>query len=124
MPVIRNADAQVFSMHGVRFNSFARPDSGSAEMCQWRVDIPGANPGVAHRIKREELFMVAAGRPVLTIDGEVHELFPGDVAVANANSTIQLDNPGSDPASVWVTAPVGFEGELADGTVIRPPWVQ
>ncbi|WP_227998999.1 cupin domain-containing protein [Nocardia australiensis] len=122
MPVIRAADAQIHEMHNARFVAYVRPDAGSAELCLWQTHISPGTEGVGHKILREEAFLLIQGVVTLSIDGEPSELEPGDAAVAPAGSVISLGNPGAQPAIVVVTAPVGFAAELADGTVITPPW--
>ncbi|WP_067539303.1 cupin domain-containing protein [Nocardia crassostreae] len=123
MPVTYSADAQVFDMHNARFTSLIRPSVGSKELNVWTVEVQPGSTGVPHRIHREEAFVVLEGSVVITIDGESATLVPGDAAVANADSRIGLDNPGDQPAKVLVTTSVGFTGELADGTIVNPPWV-
>lgn len=123
MPITRAADAQVFEMHGTTFTSLVRPTVGSAELCVWRIEVGPATVGVAHRILREETFVVLDGEITMVIDDEAAELKSGDAAVALAGSTIRLGNSAATPATVLVTAPVGFTGELLDGTVVNPPWV-
>ncbi|MFJ9365719.1 cupin domain-containing protein [Nocardia sp. NPDC101769] len=123
MPVIHAADAQSHEMHGARFTPLVRPSTGSSELCLWRLEIAPGTQGVPHRVHREEAFVLLAGSITLTIDGEAARLTPGDAAVAPAGSAIRLDNPDDQTAEVLVNAPVGFTGELLDGTVVNPPWV-
>ncbi|MFF0493977.1 cupin domain-containing protein [Nocardia sp. NPDC004068] len=123
MPVIRADQAEVHSMHNVRFHSLIRPATGSAEICQWRLEIGAETVGQPHRVLREETFIMLSGTAILTIDDESVTLGPGDAAVAPAESTIRLDNSSDAPATLLVTVPVGFRAELADGTVFTPPWV-
>ncbi|MEU6586847.1 cupin domain-containing protein [Nocardia sp. NPDC046763] len=123
MPVIHAADAQSHEMHGSRFTPLVRPSTGSSELCLWRLEIAPGTQGVPHRVHREEAFVLLAGSITLTIDGEAARLAPGDAAVAPAGSAIRLDNPDDQTAEVLVNAPVGFTGELLDGTVVNPPWV-
>ncbi|MEV6100914.1 cupin domain-containing protein [Nocardia sp. NPDC051981] len=123
MPVIHAVDAQSHEMHGSRFTPLVRPSSGSSELCLWRLEVAPGTRGVPHRVHREEAFVLLAGSITLTIDGEAARLAPGDAAVAPAGSTIRLDNPDDRTAEVLVNAPVGFTGELLDGTVVNPPWV-
>ncbi|MFE2994768.1 cupin domain-containing protein [Nocardia sp. NPDC059246] len=123
MPVIHAADAQSHEMHGSRFTPLVRPSTGSSELCLWRLEVAPGTQGVPHRVLREEAFVLLAGSITLTIDGEAARLAPGDAAVAPAGSTIRLDNPDDRTAEVLVNAPVGFTGELLDGTVVNPPWV-
>ncbi|MBL1072813.1 cupin domain-containing protein [Nocardia sp. 2] len=123
MPVIRTADVASHQMHGSTFTPLVRPATGSSELCVWRLEVAPATDGVPHRIHREEAFVLLSGTVAVTIDGETGTLTPGDAAVAPAGSTIRLANPADAPATVLVTTTVGFTGELADGTIVNPPWV-
>ncbi|MEV6065125.1 cupin domain-containing protein [Nocardia sp. NPDC052001] len=122
MPVVRTADLQSHRLHGSTFTPLIRPATGSAELCVWRLEVGPATTGVSHRIHREEAFVLLSGSISLTIEGESHTLTPGEAAVAPAGSTISLTTTDL-PATVMVTAPVGFTGELPDGTIVNPPWV-
>ncbi|MEU2030224.1 cupin domain-containing protein [Nocardia amamiensis] len=123
MPVVRAAETTVHEMHNARFTPLIRPGTGSKEVCVWQLEIAAGTIGVEHRILREEAFVLLSGAAIFTVEGESAPLEPGDAAVAPAESTIRLDNPGEAPATLMVIAPVGFAGELADGTRITPPWV-
>ena len=111
-------------MHGAVFAAYVAPSSGSTELCAWRVVVDPGVAGQAHRITKEEVFLVLGGRPVLTVDGEQHELEAGGVVLARAGSQVRLDNPAAEAAELWVTTSVGLTAELADGTRIAPPWTQ
>lgn len=123
MPVVRTADAVVHELHGARFTSYASTARGSAELCLWRLDLPAAGPAaVPHVIFREELFAVIEGSLRVSLDGEVHTLGPGEVAIAPAGCALAVENPGPGPAAAWVSTSVGFAAQLADGSRISPPW--
>jgi quercetin dioxygenase-like cupin family protein len=123
MPVVRAAEAEVHQMHNARFTSYARPGTGSTELCVWRLDIDPESQGQPHRVLREEVFVLLEGEVVLTIDGVASSLGAGDAAIAPAGAVIRVDNPGAGRAGILVTVPVGFWGELPDGTRITPRWV-
>ena len=122
MPVVRAADAVVHELHGARFTSYASTAGGSTELCVWRLDLQEAEPAVPHRISHEEVFAVVAGSLRVSIDGEVHTLGPGDVAIAPTDCTLAVENPGPGPATAWVSTRVGLEAQLADGSRFRPQW--
>jgi mannose-6-phosphate isomerase-like protein (cupin superfamily) len=130
MPVIRAADAVTHDLHGARFSSYAAPARGSHELCAWRVDLPGGSHGVPHTVSREEILFVLGGTPQVTMSGQDGAAGdpvssgPGDVVVVPPGTTFQLDNPGREPASAWVTTSVGLEATLADGSRLTPPWVR
>ncbi|MEU6122601.1 cupin domain-containing protein [Streptomyces sp. NPDC047123] len=122
MPFIRADEAVVHEIHGGRFVSYVRPDTGSRDVAAWRVEIPAAMVGPTHTISEEETFYVLAGRIRLTIDAESAELRSGDAAVAPAGSELGIANTTDQPAHIWVTTRVGLTAELADGTTFAPPW--
>ncbi|WP_042387542.1 cupin domain-containing protein [Streptacidiphilus melanogenes] len=122
MPAIRSDEATVHELHGVRFVSYAHPATGSRELAAWRGEIPAHTPGQAHTITREEILHILEGTLRFTLDGEVHDLTAGDVLVANAGSTLRVDNLSDAPARIWTATSLGLEAVMADGTRIRPPW--
>jgi quercetin dioxygenase-like cupin family protein len=122
MTFIPAADAVVHDLHGVRFVSYASSATGSKELCAWRTELPAGTAGPAHRISREEVFLVLSGSIELTIDGETRPLAVGDAAVVPAGSSLGLANATEEPAAMWVTTSVGLEAVMADGSRIAPPW--
>ncbi|WP_330328522.1 cupin domain-containing protein [Streptomyces sp. NBC_00536] len=124
MPFIRSDEAVVHEIHGGRFVSYVRTDTGSRDLAAWRVEIPAAMVAPAHTISAEETFYVLSGRLRLTIDGDSAELGAGDAAVAPAGSTLGVANTTDEPAHMWVTTRAGLTAKLADGATITPPWAQ
>ncbi|MFI5795023.1 cupin domain-containing protein [Streptomyces sp. NPDC051677] len=122
MSFIRSDEAVAHEIHGGRFVSYVRPDTGSRDLAAWRVEIPPAMVGPTHTISDEETFYVLSGRLRLTIDAESAELRAGDAAVAPAGSELSVANTTDQPAHMWVTTRVGLTAELADGSTITPPW--
>jgi mannose-6-phosphate isomerase-like protein (cupin superfamily) len=122
VPVVTAGSATVHELHGARFTSYVSPSSGSAELCSWRLDVPGGTIGVPHRPSREEVLVVVAGSARVTLDGQAANAGVGDVVVVPANASFQLDNPGVEPLTAWVSTSVGLEAELPDGTRLTPPW--
>lgn len=123
MPVVRAAEADVHEMHNARFISYARPGTGSTELCVWQLEVAAGTAGAPHRVLREEVFVVLAGEIVLAIDDVPERLSAGDAAVVPGGAHIRVDNLGESPAVLIVSVPVGFSGELADGSRFTPPWV-
>ncbi|MEV6761479.1 cupin domain-containing protein [Streptomyces sp. NPDC051105] len=122
MSFIRSDEAVVHEIHGGRFVSYVRPDTGSRDLAAWRVEIPAAMAGPAHTISEEETFYVLSGRLRLTIDGESAELRAGDAAVAPAGSELAIANTDDQTARMWVTTRVGLTADMADGSTVTPPW--
>ncbi|MFD7029558.1 cupin domain-containing protein [Streptomyces sp. NPDC059917] len=124
MPFIHRDEAVVHEIHGGRFVSYVRTDTGSKDLASWRVEVPPAMVGPRHTISAEETFYVLSGRLRLTIDGESAELRSGDAAVAPAGSELGVANTTEESAHLWVTTRVGLTAELADGSTLTPPWAQ
>lgn len=122
MPVVRSSEAQVHEMHGARFVSYARPRSGSRELCAWRTELPAGTRAPAHTVDREEVVHLLQGELTVTLDGHPERVAAGDTVIVNAGTAFGIENPGAETAVAWVTTSVGLTAELADGTVITPPW--
>ncbi|MFF5499483.1 cupin domain-containing protein [Streptomyces aquilus] len=122
MPVIHPSDAVTHEIHGARFVSFATPLSGSKELCAWRGEIPAGTQAPAHTVNREEILHLLAGELLITLDGDTHRVTAGDTVIVNPGATLSVENPTDDTAVTWVTTSIGLSAELADGTVITPPW--
>lgn len=121
MPVFRSTESTSFEVHGSCFNSYVAPSRGSSQLCAWRLDVPSALEGVAHRPSREEVILVLSGELRVTLDGIESHLLPGDVALVSAHSELRID-AGPHGASAWVTTTPGLEATTDDGTRIAPPW--
>ncbi|MER6676423.1 cupin domain-containing protein [Streptomyces sp. NPDC000983] len=122
MPVIRSSDTVTHDIHGVRFVSYAAPRTGSKELCAWRGEVPPGTRAPAHTVDREEILHVLVGSLRVTVDGRTDDLAAGDTLVVNAGATLAVENPADHTALTWVTTSVGLTAELADGTVLTPPW--
>jgi len=124
MTIVRAAEGVVHDLHGSRFISYAAPSRSSRELAAWRLEVPPATTGTAHRITREEVLHVLSGALRLTLDGMAHDLSPGDVAVMAAGTEVRLDTTAGSPATAWVTTSAGLHATLPDGSWISPPWAR
>lgn len=124
MPVIRQSEAVQYDTHGATFSSYASTKTGSTQLAAWGLRLPAGQPGVEHRISAEEIFLVREGAPRITVDGVAAELSPGDVVIAPAGCLLQVCNPGSQDADLWVSTSSGLSAVLADGSPLTPPWAQ
>ncbi len=124
MPVLPQHAATVHEMHGSRFHAFVSPSLGSSQLCAWRVEVAPGQRGAPHTVTHEEVFLALAGAAALTLDGERHDVRAGDVVLVPAGSTLRLDNPADEPATLWVTTSVGLTAVTEDGQRITPPWTR
>ena len=124
MPIIRERDAVQHRLHGSTFHSFAAPARGSRELCAWRLEVAGGTEGIAHRVSREEVFVLLTGELVVTLDGVTATIAPGEVVLVPAGAQFKVDNASGAIATAWVTTSVGLEATMPDGSLISPPWVR
>ncbi len=124
MSIRRRGEAVVHRLHGSAFHSYVAPSVGSAELCAWRLEVAGGTVGVRHRVSREEVILVLAGRLQVQLGGVTEEVAAGDVLRVPVGVEFGVDNASAETAEAWVTTSVGMEGTLPDGSVISPPWVR
>jgi quercetin dioxygenase-like cupin family protein len=124
VPIVRESDAVQHRLHGSTFHSFAAPASGSRELCAWRIEVAGGTEGIAHRVSREEVFLLLSGELEVTLDGLTGTLTPGEMVLVPAGCEVRVDNIGNGQATAWVTTSVGLQATLPDGSAISPPWVR
>jgi mannose-6-phosphate isomerase-like protein (cupin superfamily) len=124
MTILPAAEAPTFELPGIVFTGYAAPSRGSRDVCTWLITVePGHVADQAHRLDRDEVFMVAAGTLRLGPDGDL--LRPGDCAVIPAGEPIEVSNPGPEPARAYIAIGAGFSATMADGTVLdTPPWAR
>ncbi|MEV0637085.1 cupin domain-containing protein [Streptomyces sp. NPDC050619] len=122
MPIIRSSEAVTHEIHGVRFVSHATPRTGSKELCAWRGEIPPGTKAPAHTVTREEIFHLLSGELLITLDDRTDRVTAGDTVIINPGATLAVENPTDQTAISWVTTSIGLEAELADRTLITPPW--
>ncbi|MFH8774632.1 cupin domain-containing protein [Streptomyces sp. NPDC017958] len=122
MPVVRSSEAVTHEIHGARFVSYATPLTGSKELCAWRGEIPAGTRAPAHTVNREEIFHLLIGELLITLDGRTERISAGDTVIVSPGATLAVENPTDHTAVSWVTTSVGLTAELADGTVLTPPW--
>jgi quercetin dioxygenase-like cupin family protein len=123
MPVFSHADSTDYTTHGSIFAAFVNSARGSSQLCAWRLTVPPATVGVAHRPSREEVLLVLEGTLHITIDDETSELGVGSVVHVPAGALLCIGT-GADGGSAWVTTTPGLTATTQDGTLITPPWAQ
>jgi quercetin dioxygenase-like cupin family protein len=124
MPVIHRADALTFTLpHGeTTFVGLAAPSRGSKENSAWEVTFPPHEPGLAHSLDHEELFIILDGRLRITLGDDVHDVGPGDAVIAPAHQLLSIANPTDVPVKAIAILPVGAQGRIGDGEPFTPPW--
>jgi mannose-6-phosphate isomerase-like protein (cupin superfamily) len=123
MAVITAPDRPTHDHGGIRFTSLATPSRGSVETAVWRVAIePGVAP-MPHRLTREEVFVVLAGRASVSLAGIESVAMAGDAIVVPPDTDFALANAGSEELQLVCCLPVGGEAVTPDAT-FTPPWAR
>jgi len=107
----------------VRFTSLATPSRGSAETSVWRVEIEPSTPATPHRLTREEVFVVLAGRAHVQLDSTEATASTGDAIVVPAGTEFALSNAGNEVLHLLCCLPVGGQA-IAGGATFIPPWAE
>jgi mannose-6-phosphate isomerase-like protein (cupin superfamily) len=123
MAVITAPTGPTHDLGGARFTSLATPSRGSTETAVWRVDIVAGTEATPHRLTREEVFVVLAGRAVVSLDGVESSADTGDAIVVPPDVDFSLVNAGHDDLRLVCCLPVGGQAVTAQGT-FTPPWAQ
>jgi mannose-6-phosphate isomerase-like protein (cupin superfamily) len=123
---IANQDRPTFALGPNTFRGGAAPSRGSRTTALWTVTVAGdVDAGTPHRLDQEEVFLVLAGQPVLSVGDDRHDCRPGDIVVVPAETLLSLANPSPEPATLVASIPIGFNATGADGRAIgTPPWAE
>jgi transcriptional regulator with XRE-family HTH domain len=113
-PVVRRADRRSLDIHGApqadALHELMSPDLNGALEVIWVEAPPGydssetpfAHPG-------EEFGVVLEGRHEVYLDGEKHELGPGDSITYSSTTPHWYRNPGPETVkAIWVITPPSF----------------
>lgn len=124
MPVIAAPPAPTHDIGTARFTSLATPSRGSTDTSVWRVELAPGAPATPHRLTREEVFVVLAGRAAVRIDGRPAHAGVGDAIVVPAGVPFELAADGDEPLRALCVLPVGGQAQLDGGEPFTPPWAQ
>jgi len=124
MAVLPAPSAPTHELGDARFTSLATPSRGSTDTSVWLVEIAPGGPGAPHRLTREEVFVVLAGRAEVRLDGELSVAEAGDAIVVPPGVPFALAAAGDEPLRALCCLPVPGEAQLADGEPFTPPWAR
>lgn len=125
MSVIRNADmTAVESPGGNATMPIATPPVGATEVSVIRQRQQPGDENPAHTHDREEVIIMIGGWVEISIDGERHQLGPGDAVILPPEVLHQLRNRGEDPADWILVAPAGIRFFHADNSPVVPGWAE
>lgn len=123
MSVIRQADlTTIESPGGNATTPVATPMSGAVEVSVIRQRQSPAGENPPHRHDREEVIIMLGGWVEIAIDGQRHQLGPGDAVILPPNALHQLRNRGDDAADWLLVAPAGIRFFHADNSPVVPAW--
>lgn len=124
MPVVPAPAAPTHELGTTTFTSLATPSRGSRETSVWRVELAPYTPATPHRLTREEVFVVLAGRASVVLDGTTSTAAVGDAIVVPPDTEFALSNESDEPLRLLCCLPVGGQGQIGGGAPFTPPWAQ
>src|SRR3954470_24023415 len=110
MAVVPAPSTPTHALGGAAFTSLATPSRGSSETSVWLVEIDPGTAGTPHRLTREEVFVVLAGRAEVQLDGGVSVAGAGDTIVVPAGVPFALAPAGGETLRALCCLPVGGQG--------------
>lgn len=117
------AGAPRFDNGGFVARSLAVPSRGSTELAVWSLEAAPGAVSERHTVDREEVFVLQDGQLVVEVGEQVHELRPGDAAIAAPGVPLRLRNATSAAARLTVCTSRGMRGTV-NGKTIDPPWAR
>lgn len=90
----------------------------------WQTTMDPGAVGPVHRIDREQVVVVLAGRLDATIDDREDTAGPGDAVLLPAGSVRQLRNQGAEPLVTITCALPGSLATVGAGEPVSVPWSQ
>jgi quercetin dioxygenase-like cupin family protein len=124
MAVVPAPPTPTHELGGARFTSLATPSRGSTDTSVWLVEIAPGAAGAPHRLTREEVFVVLAGRAEVTLGEVVSAAGPGDAIVVPPGVPFALAASGEDAVRAVCCLPVGGQAQLPGGQPFTPPWAR
>jgi mannose-6-phosphate isomerase-like protein (cupin superfamily) len=124
MGVVPAPSTPTHALGGASFTSLATPSRGSTETSVWLVEITPGTAGTPHRLTREEVFVVLAGRAEVSLGDQISHATAGDAIVVPAGIPFALAPAGEEPLRALCCLPVGGQGQLTEGEPFTPPWAQ
>src|SRR4051795_10278226 len=115
MAVLPAPSTPTHELGGARFTSLATPTRGSTDTSVWVVEVEPGTPGTPHRLTREEVFVVLAGRAEVRLGDTVSHAGVGDAIVVPPEVRFALAPVGTEALRAVCCLPVGGQGRLADG---------
>src|SRR4051812_50018378 len=122
MAVIPAPPEPTHELGGARFTSLATPSRGSSDTSVWLVEIAPGTAATPHRLTREEVFVVLAGRAEVRLGEAVSLAAAGDAIVVPPGVPFELAPAGEEALRALCCLPVGGQGQVADGEPFTPPW--
>ena len=111
--IVRPDERRAGGAGGHRYEVLTPPQPGQRAEVSRHVLAPGATTGgpgdpPMHEPGSRETTLVQAGRVVLRIDGERHELAEGDCVTFDADLPHHFENPGDDAAILLAVVSAGL----------------
>ncbi|HMM42829.1 MAG TPA: cupin domain-containing protein [Thermomicrobiales bacterium] len=125
MSAIRSADLTAVESPGRSATTpIATPPAGAIGVSVMRQCQQPGGENTPHSHDREEVIIMLGGWVEIAIDGERHQLGPGDAVILPPDALRQLRNQGGEPADWLLIAPSGIRFFHADSSPVASGWAE
>lgn len=125
MPHLTAHEARVTATAAATMRTFASPTTDApVPLAVWRTEMAPGSVGPVHRVDRDQVVVVVAGRLTADVDGEPTSVSAGDALLLPTGARRQLSASGS-AALVTITASLpGASAVVGNGDPVPVPWAR
>ena len=122
MIIVNRERAQVITTaHGSEIRPLIDRTSSGITQCSLAEEIlpPGHSVTPHHHRQLEEIYYIVAGRGVMTVGSEHHEVGPGDAVFIPRKHRHSLENTGTEPMRIVLVCGPAFshDDEIFDSQI-------
>jgi len=85
MPLVRSSSAALHKTPNAVMRTLAAPSTGATELAVWEVSMTAGQAGPAHRVNREQVWVVLLGALSVHLEAETLRVGAGDAAILPAD---------------------------------------
>lgn len=122
VPVLPAPATPTHRLEGAAFTPLATPSRGTTDTSVWVVEIAPATLGTVHRLTREEILVLLAGRARVSLGGVDHHAGTGDTVVVPPGVDFSIEPVGTEPLRALCALPVGGRAQVGAAEAFTPPW--
>lgn len=107
---IAKASVSPFDFEGLKITDYTAGMSASSSLAEITV-LPGTRHRRAYSTRSDKYYYLISGRLLFEVEGEHHELRPGDACLISKGQTFSYRNSSQDAASLLLFHTPSFDPE-------------